>query len=145
MLTIRYQRTGKRNRPFYRVVLIDSRKSPQGKAKEILGFYDPLKKEKSLNAERITHWLSQGAQASVTAHNMFVREHIIDALKRKAHTSVKKEKESEGAGEVVSAKKEEAAPSEPKAKVKEETKEEAAPAEEKKPREEKAPEEIKQE
>ena len=82
MLTIRLTRKGKKNQPFFKVVLVDKRKSSTGgRSIEDLGYVDPLKKRRSLKAERIKYWLSKGAQASATIHNLLVTEKIIDAKK----------------------------------------------------------------
>jgi small subunit ribosomal protein S16 len=82
MLTIRLTRKGKKNQPFFRVVLIDKRRSSKGgRSVEDLGYVDPLKKRKSFNKERIQYWLSKGAKASATIHNLLVTEKIIDAKK----------------------------------------------------------------
>jgi len=82
MLTIRLTRKGKKNQPFFRVVLVDKRRSSTGgRAVEDLGYVDPLKKRRSLKAERIKYWLSKGAKASGTIHNLLVTEKIIDAKK----------------------------------------------------------------
>ncbi|MCX6721064.1 MAG: 30S ribosomal protein S16 [Candidatus Staskawiczbacteria bacterium] len=82
MLTIRLTRKGKKNQPFFRVVLVDKRRSSTGgRAVEDLGYVDPLKKRRSLKAERIKYWISKGAKASATVHNFLVTEKIIDAKK----------------------------------------------------------------
>lgn len=66
MLKIRLTQTGTTNRKQYRLIAIEEGKRRDGKAKEILGHYNPLVKppEKKLNQERIKYWLSQGAQLS---------------------------------------------------------------------------------
>ncbi|MGD0576921.1 MAG: 30S ribosomal protein S16 [Candidatus Staskawiczbacteria bacterium] len=82
MLTIRLTRKGKKNQPFFRVVLVDKRRSSTGgRSIEDLGYVDPIKKRKSFNAERIKYWISKGAKASGTIHNLLVTEKIIDAKK----------------------------------------------------------------
>lgn len=82
MLTIRLTRKGKKNQPFFRVVLIDKRRSTRGgRSVEDLGYVDPLKKRKSFNKERILYWISKGAQPSATIHNYLVSEKIIEAKK----------------------------------------------------------------
>jgi len=78
MLVIRLTRKGKKNQPFFKVVVIDKKRSAKGgRAVEFLGFFDPLTKRKSLNKERILYWLKVGAQPSATMHNLLVREKII--------------------------------------------------------------------
>ena len=78
MLTIRLTRKGKKNQPFFRVVVIDKKRSSKGgRAVEFLGFVDPLTKRKSFKKERILHWIRNGAKPSATVHNLLVREKII--------------------------------------------------------------------
>jgi len=69
MIKIRMSRKGAKNRPFYDIVVADSRAPRDGNFLEKLGTYDPkLPKDNAdrvrLNAERIKHWISKGAQAS---------------------------------------------------------------------------------
>jgi small subunit ribosomal protein S16 len=73
---------------------------------ERVGSYNPKTKERVLNAERIQYWISVGAQASGTVHNMLVTAGVvkgekINVLPRK--TPIVKEKESEGAPESAAA------------------------------------------
>jgi len=82
MLTIRLTRKGKKNQPFFRVVVIDKKRSSKGgRAVEDLGYVDPLKKRKNLKKERILYWISKGAKPSATIHNYLVSEKIIAAKK----------------------------------------------------------------
>lgn len=71
MLTIRLSRIGKKKKPFYRVVVIERTRSRDGRVVDAVGTYDPLKKpaEIKLNAERIKHWLGNGAQPSDTVRS----------------------------------------------------------------------------
>ena len=75
---IRLKRIGRRNRPFYRMVLIDSRKKRDGAAIEQLGWYNPISDEKDceLNSERIIHWLNKGAQPSKAAKKLIKNKGI---------------------------------------------------------------------
>lgn len=144
MLKIRLQRVGKKNSPSYRVVLAEHTAPPQGKFQEILGFYNPRKKEKSFKKERIEHWLSKGAQLSPTVHNLLVDEGVLKEPKLKAWRPKRKEKPKEAEKKPVEKPEEEAkaeeAKEEPEKKEegskKEETKEEK-PKEEEKKKEEK--------
>ena len=66
-LKIRLSRAGAKKRPFYRIVIADSRFPRDGRFIEIVGTYDPIlpkdhEKRTVLNVERIQHWLSRGAQ-----------------------------------------------------------------------------------
>lgn len=65
---IRLARVGATKRPSYRVVAIDSRRPRDGRALEILGFYDPLTEPATvrLEAERIRDWVAKGAKPSDT-------------------------------------------------------------------------------
>lgn len=82
MLTIRLTRKGKKNQPFFKVVVVDKRRSSKGgRAVEELGYIDPLTKRKSLKKERVLHWIKNGAQPSPTVHNLLVTEKIIEEPK----------------------------------------------------------------
>ncbi len=82
MLTIRLTRRGKKNQPFFRVVVIDKKRSASGgRAVEELGYVDPLTKRKSLKKDRILHWIKNGAQPSATIHNLLISEKIIEGKK----------------------------------------------------------------
>jgi small subunit ribosomal protein S16 len=65
-LKIRLRQQGRTNRQTYRVVVADERSPRDGKYIELLGWYNPYAEENSfsLNAERISYWLAQGAQIS---------------------------------------------------------------------------------
>jgi len=91
MLTIRLTRKGKKNQPFFRVVVIDKRRSSKGgRAVEDLGYVDPLKKRKSFKKERILYWISKGAQPSATIHNYLISEKIIEGTKINLYKKSKK-------------------------------------------------------
>jgi small subunit ribosomal protein S16 len=59
---------GNRNRPFYRVVVSDSRKTPTAAAVEEVGYYNPIADppEVRIDADRVNHWVGVGAQPSRT-------------------------------------------------------------------------------
>lgn len=65
---IRLARVGATKRPSYRVVVIDGRKPRDGRALEIIGFYDPLTEPATvrLDAGKVTGWIAKGAQPSET-------------------------------------------------------------------------------
>lgn len=68
MVTIRLARGGAKKRPFYQVVVTDSRSARDGRFIERVGFFNPIAtgKEERLrvNTERYQYWVSQGAQPS---------------------------------------------------------------------------------
>lgn len=82
MLSIRLQRIGRKNDPSFRIVVIP--KTAGAKSNrfiEVLGFYDAVRKKKSIKEERVQHWLDKGAQPSETIWNLLVGEKIIDGKK----------------------------------------------------------------
>jgi len=68
MVTIRLARGGAKKRPFYHVVVADSRMPRDGRYIERVGFFNPVATGQEvrlqLKSERIDYWLSQGAQPS---------------------------------------------------------------------------------
>lgn len=68
MVTIRLSRGGAKKRPFYHIVVTDSRKKRDGRSIERLGFYNPVasgqEETLKLDKERVDYWLGQGAKAS---------------------------------------------------------------------------------
>lgn len=82
MLTIRLTRKGKKNQPFFKIVVIDKRRSAKGgRAVEELGYLNPLTKKHSLEKDRILYWISKGAKPTPRIHNLLVTEKVIDAKK----------------------------------------------------------------
>jgi len=82
MLKIRLQRVGRIHEPAFRVVLTDSKNSTKsGRFTEILGSYDPRKSVDSIDADRVKHWLAQGAIPTDTVHNLLVTHKIIEGKK----------------------------------------------------------------
>ena len=69
---IRLTRVGATRRPAYRVIAIDSRRSRDGRALEILGFYDPLTDPITvkLDDERIANWMARGALPSAAVQRL---------------------------------------------------------------------------
>jgi small subunit ribosomal protein S16 len=68
MVTIRMSRGGAKKRPFYQIVVTDSRNRRDGRFIERVGFFNPVARgnEESvrIDRERVDYWLSQGAQTS---------------------------------------------------------------------------------
>ena len=68
MVTIRLSRGGSKNRPFYQIVVTDSRNSRDGRYIERVGFFNPLARGNEerlrLDNERVDHWNANGAQPS---------------------------------------------------------------------------------
>ena len=75
MLVIRLRRTGSKKRPFFRVVVTDSRTARDSSFVEVLGHYNPrTNPEKlTLNRERFDHWVKTGATPSHTVRTLVGR------------------------------------------------------------------------
>ncbi len=74
---IRLKRYGTKKRPFYRIVVMDSRSPRDGRVLEELGLYHPIEpKEKqiSVRAERVKDWLARGATPSATVKELLNRK-----------------------------------------------------------------------
>jgi len=74
MVVIRLARGGANKRPFYSVVVADSRRAVQGKFLERVGFYDPKapdgRESLRVNLERVKHWQGKGAQLTTTVQRL---------------------------------------------------------------------------
>ena len=96
MLRIRFIRTGKKNRPNFRLVVTPQRSAPQtGRFLEVLGNYDPIRHTRVFKKERIQYWLSQGAQPSDSVLNMFISDGITEGKKIAVHSRAPKKKVEE--------------------------------------------------
>lgn len=84
MLSIRLSRVGKSRAPIYRVVVMPKHRDPWANTVEILGHYNPRTQPREfvVKADRVKHWISQGAEVSNTLWNLFIDEKIIDEKKR---------------------------------------------------------------
>jgi len=90
-VSIRLRREGSKNRPYYRVVVADSRSPRDGKFIEIIGTYDPKQtgQNSSFSIERAEYWISKGARPSDTVRSLI----------KKQKTTVPTEQASEAAQE----------------------------------------------
>lgn len=71
-VAIRLRQEGSKGRLFYRVVAADKRFKRDGRFLEILGTYDPQKKESNINIdlEKVNSWISKGAQPTETVRSL---------------------------------------------------------------------------
>ena len=71
-VSIRLRREGAKNRPYYKIVVADSRSPRDGKFIEIIGTYDPKKTghNSTLNLDRAEYWMMRGAQPSDTVRSL---------------------------------------------------------------------------
>jgi len=90
MLRIRLQRMGKPGHAYFRVVVLEHSSRPQGKYLELLGSYDPHKKDMKVKGDRVQYWIQKGAQMSPTANNLFITHSVIQGEKVKAWKPKKK-------------------------------------------------------
>lgn len=101
MLTIRFQRSGKRNRPEFRLVLAQKTAAAGKKFLEVLGSYNPRTKDFGVKDEsRLKYWISQHVEISPRVHNLLVSKNLLSAEKVKAFSipSKVKKKREEAAG-----------------------------------------------
>ena len=75
MVVIRLRRAGSKKRPFFRVVVTDSRTARDSSFVEILGHYNPRMKPAvvKIDKERVAHWLEKGAQPSDSVRTLLAR------------------------------------------------------------------------
>ena len=85
-VVIRMMRAGAKKRPFYRIVVADSRRQRDGRFVEILGYYDPMAKPFAvkMDEEKVKGWIAEGAQPSTQAASLFRRVGIIAARPTKS-------------------------------------------------------------
>ena len=84
MVKIRLRRMGRRNRPFYRVVVADSRSPRDGKFVEIIGHYNPLTDPATIDIdeEKALKWLGCGAQPTDTVRSLLSKLGIMDKFEQ---------------------------------------------------------------
>ena len=73
MLKIRLKRTGRKNKPFYRIVLMENLSKRDGKSIAELGYYDPLKKRVSFDKLELYKHLNNGAYPTATVRHLISR------------------------------------------------------------------------
>lgn len=77
MLVIRLQKVGRKHQPSFRLVVAERRSKLIAPPVEDLGFFQPASKDLSVKRERILHWITKGAQPTLTVHNLLVRSGVI--------------------------------------------------------------------
>lgn len=82
MLKIRLQRIGRKNDPHFRLIVAESTLKPKtSQFTEIVGTYNVKAGIFEAKADRVKHWMSVGAQASPTVHNLLVSKGVIEGKK----------------------------------------------------------------
>ena len=126
MLRIRLTRTGKKNQPSFRIVVAEHSKAVKRQYLELLGRYVLAVKPKffTINKDRVTYWLSKGAQPSDTMAVLLKKEGFADMDKYIGNRELQRKKKKDT---------KKAAPAKEEDKAKEEGAKEAAPAKEEAP------------
>ena len=91
-VAIRLRREGALNRPYFKVVVTDTRSPRDGKFIEIVGTYDPKKagQNSTLKLDRIEHWIGKGAQPSDTVRSLIKKTKNPEAAAKKAAAAAAK-------------------------------------------------------
>jgi small subunit ribosomal protein S16 len=98
MLTIRFQRVGKKKQPVFRIVLAEKHRSAKKLAQEILGHYNPQTKEFGVKDEgRLKYWIEQHVEMSPSVHNLLVSKGLLEGKKVRAWRPKRKSEESKTA------------------------------------------------
>lgn len=84
MIKVRLARGGTKNKPFFRIVAIDSRRKRGGKPLDILGFWQPAKDDirgkrtsegqKSIDRKKVKFWKSRGAQVTAAVNRLIANK-----------------------------------------------------------------------
>jgi small subunit ribosomal protein S16 len=74
MVTIRLSRFGRKKAPFYRVVVVDSRKKTTGGVIEFIGTWNPIKKLTDIDKDKVASWVKKGAQISPSVKKLIVEK-----------------------------------------------------------------------
>src|SRR5207244_755448 len=98
MVAIRLRRAGSKKRPFFRVVVTDSRSARDSSFVEILGHYNPRTKPAvvQVNKERVEYWLKHGAQPSDSVRTLIARHLTVRAVPAALGTLASTDGEKEG-------------------------------------------------
>lgn len=75
---IRLKRMGSKKKPFYRIVVADSRSPRDGKFIEEIGYYNPLNESKEIkvDSEKVNYWIKNGAKPTDTVNRLFKNNNI---------------------------------------------------------------------
>lgn len=138
MVTIRLARGGAKKRPFYGIMVADSRRSPRGRFIERVGFFNPRavggEERLRIDSERVDYWISKGAQPSdrvAALIKQFAKgPEALEAEKAKLEAAAKAKADAAAKAEADAVKAQEKAEAEAKAAAEAEAAEAEAAAEE---------------
>ena len=93
MVKIRLTRMGKRGQPFYRVIVVDAKKTRDGAYIESLGYYNPMREpfDLNINNDRALFWLERGAQPTDTVRALLSKNGVMQKLHEKKYAKSSKE------------------------------------------------------
>jgi len=79
LVAMRLTRIGSKKRPYYRIVVIDKRRSRNGRFLEVLGQYNPIANptQVEINSERAQYWLAKGARPSETVRSLLRQKELV--------------------------------------------------------------------
>jgi small subunit ribosomal protein S16 len=99
-VSIRLKRFGRKKRPFYRVVIADSRDPRQGNSLDDIGFYNPLIEpaEILINEDKALKWLKDGAQPSETVKSLLSKTGILKKYHEQKISGITEENKQEASG-----------------------------------------------
>nr|ATG26596.1 ribosomal protein S16 [Cyphia bulbosa var. bulbosa] len=80
MVKLRLKRCGRKQRATYQIVAIDVRSRRDGRDLRKVGFYDPIKKQTSLNVPAILYFLERGAQPTDTVRDILKKSEVFKEL-----------------------------------------------------------------
>jgi len=99
-VVIRMKRSGRKNRPFYRISVADSRAPRDGRTLESLGLYDPIapkaESQLTLDVERARYWIEKGAQPSETVASIFKRMGVASGAPKPRRDRSGRKKKTQG-------------------------------------------------
>ncbi|MFC1735615.1 30S ribosomal protein S16 [Candidatus Hydrogenedentota bacterium] len=83
---IRLRRGGRKKKPFYRIVVIDSRRRRDGVYLDNIGVYQPVAQPEvvRIDEKKAVEWLSKGARPSKTVKSLFTRQGILEKMQKEA-------------------------------------------------------------
>ena len=96
MIKLRLMRVGRRNQVYFRIVACEKEAAPKANFLEILGHYDPIKKDFVIDKEKLMRWIGNGAKPSDTLNNLLVKNGIFPKtklVKKTGKPKIAKEKE----------------------------------------------------
>ena len=83
MVTIRLARGGSKKRPFYNIVVTDSRNARDGRFIEKIGFFNPVAQGQAealrIDLERVNHWVSQVHHSQIVLHSLLAHKKLLNA------------------------------------------------------------------